>query len=270
MLPTFLGIGTQRAATTWLFNCLKEHPDVYIPEIKEVSFFSSHYSKGIEHYASFFRYVENEKAVGEISPEYIYTEGCHQLIYKHLPNIKMILILRNPIDRAYSVFEFFSKKNGSKITFEAFIESNPEVIEAGLYSQQLKKYFSLFDRNQFLILLFDELSNDNLNAIKNVYEFLEIDTEFCPSWINQYVNTELFPNTKQFLKKHNLDWVIQIVKKTPLNSLLRLKVLKTKQFKKKILSIETKKKLIDFYKKPNIDLGKLLNKDLHKWNRISL
>jgi hypothetical protein len=177
----------------------------------------------------------------------------------------MIIILRNPIDRAYSAYNFFHK-NDKNFGFEDAINERPGILKAGLYYDQLVRYFSVFDRSQFLILLYEDLMNDNFRAIKNVCKFVDVNPEFSTSWINKTVNTDLFPKTTQIIKSFNLEWIIGFVKKTPLDSILRSLFLSNKKANVNQISFETKKRLIEYYSDSNDRLGCLLGRDFKQWS----
>ena len=99
MLPNFLGIGVQRAATTWLHNCLDEHPQVFVPKDKELHFFSSQFDRGLAWYESCFAAANGQMAVGEITPTYLH-EAPIERIAATLPAARLFLVLREPVARA--------------------------------------------------------------------------------------------------------------------------------------------------------------------------
>ncbi len=266
MLPNFLGIGTQRGATTWLFNCLREHPEIFVPDIKEVSFFDVYYEKGISYYESFFQDTKGYKAVGEITPDYLYCRHCPERIARHLPDVKMIVILRNPVDRAFSAYNFFFR-NEPGLTFREAMLREPSLLEKGLYYEQLKRYFAYFRRDAFLILLYEDLSNDNLGTIKRVYEFLEVDKNFHPSWIGKITNIRLFPSMHQTLHEWRLSWAVEGIKKTFIGSLVRQLLQKRKKGTSVALDDDIRSELIEYFRKPNEDLGRLIDCNLSGWNQ---
>ena len=264
MLPNFLGIGTQRAATTWLFNCLEEHPDVFVPKCKEIYFFNHYYEKGIAFYSTFFDAARSYKAIGEITPGYIQCEACPERIYKHLPNVKMIIILRNPIDRAFSAYKkFVFPKTG--LSFEEAICQKPDLLTRGLYSSQLERYFSYFKREQFLILLYEELNSDNLVAIKKVYKFLEINDEYSPSWIGKTSNVSSLSRLNMIINKYKLNSLAHFIMKTEVGNIVRKLHKKGGKEYKAVIDIETSKKLVEYFFEPNQRLAKLLDIDLSLW-----
>jgi len=262
-LPNFLGIGTQRAATTWLHNCLKEHPDIFVPEEKELLFFSKNQHKGMSYYASFFSDVTTEEAVGEISPEYLSCANCPHIIAKHFPDIKMIAILRNPIHRALSAYRIFN----NQFTFEEAIKNKPSILDTGLYYNHLKNYFSVFNKNNFLILLYENLKKDNMATIKKVYDFLEVENTFKPSIIGQTFNAPPpFPRMSKFLETMRMAFIIDIVKESPLSPYIRRHIAKSKTLRDFHCSPATEAYLIDFYKSSNKKLQRLIDIDIKIWN----
>ena len=124
MLPTFIGIGAQRAGTTWAYNCLAEHPQVFMTAKKELHFFYAHYDRGLAWYEEQFAGAGAAKASGEISPDYMYNTDALDNIARDLPDVKLFAILRNPIDRAISAYALRHERNegmsfGEAISFSA-------------------------------------------------------------------------------------------------------------------------------------------------------
>ena len=228
MLPNFLCIGTQRSGSTWLYKCLSEHPEVFLPTVKEVSFFDSHFDKGVSFYESFYTDAGQAKAIGDVTPGYIYGKKCPARIAEHLPEVKMIAVLRNPIDRAYSAYDFFVKNEAGK-TFDQAFGGNPGsldeglqwMLELGVYHTQIESYFAHFPRDQFLILPYENLVGDNAWALNEIYNFLDVDPNFRPSMVDQTVNVNVYPKLQDTLGKLRMDWMIEAVKATPLGPYLR-------------------------------------------------
>ena len=265
-LPNFIGIGTQRGGTTWLYNCLKEHPEVFMPKEKELSFFCSSYNKGMDYYSSFFDDYNGEKAIGEISPSYMKRKQCAELIVKNIADVKILIVLRNPIDRAFSAYQRFSKEK-NEWNFKEAIGKKEGLLRNGKYYEQLVNYFTLFKKEQILVLLFEELKNDNLGTIKKVYKFLDVDNDFVPSWIGKITNTVVFPRLTNVLNYFHLNWFIELIKTTPLDPLIRKWVAKNKKHSKSEVPPELRRKLIAHFREPNKLLEKLLEKNLEKWNQ---
>ena len=110
MLPNYLHIGVAKGASTWLWTVFKDHPEIYAPEKPDnVNFFTVHYHRGLKWYEeTYFSAVKGEKAVGEFSNSYIVFSPAMERIAEHLPQVKLTMTLRNPVQRAYlrRMYEF--------------------------------------------------------------------------------------------------------------------------------------------------------------------
>jgi hypothetical protein len=191
--PDFIGIGAMKAATTWIFQCLVEHPQVCSNSKKELHFFDKpeKYKKGIELYLSFFKDCPPHTIKGEFTPAYIFSKQTPDLIYKHFPDTKIIACLRNPADRAASHYRFNIYKNGRLSIYKDFsqaIRKDKEIIARGKYYEQLKRYFDLFAPENIFITIYEELKEDPAREIKRLYDFLGIDSSFTPASLSQKKN----------------------------------------------------------------------------------
>jgi len=199
--PDFIGIGAMKAATTWIFQCLVEHPQVCSNSKKEIHFFDKpeKYQKGIDLYLSFFKdcpshsfdKTQDRRIKGEFTPAYIFSKQAPDLIHKHFPNTKIIACLRNPADRVISHYRFNIYKNGRLSIYKDFsqaIRKDKEVIARGRYYEQLKRYFDLFNPENIFIIIYEELKKDPAREIKKLYEFLGIDSDFSPQSLSQKKN----------------------------------------------------------------------------------
>ncbi len=191
-LPNFLCIGTQRGGTTWLYEMLRVHPDIYLPVQKEIHFFNndSNYDKGIDWYEkTFFSNTEGKKIIGEITPAYLYIESAAQRIYKNLgKDIKLIIMLRNPAERAFSDYWMEYFRGNETLSFEEAILMEPyricrsyeeklyySYIKRGFYYAQIKNYFGFYPSGNIKILIFEEFFKDIPNNLNDVLQFLN-----CP------------------------------------------------------------------------------------------
>ncbi len=191
MLPNFLVIGAPRCGTSWLARNLRAHPEIYLPNDKELHYFDRHYEKGIAWYEKFF-INSTEPVVGEATPAYFYNPVIPELIHQTLPNAKLIVSLRNPVDRAYSHFWYrytdrkIKMKNSS---FEEQLIKNPRLIEEGLYSKSLHRYFDIFPKNNILIMHYEEIKTNPGKYMNTVYRFLEVDDKFKPPYLEKVINS---------------------------------------------------------------------------------
>lgn len=112
MLPTFLGIGAPKCATTWLYNCLDDHPDVFMSDVKETNFFAAGSVEGrLDEYTAHFEGVSSERAIGEVSVWYIHSEIAPRQAYAHLPDAQLFASLRNPINQVYLYYWHLQRQN---------------------------------------------------------------------------------------------------------------------------------------------------------------
>jgi len=206
-LPNFILVGAIKSGTTSLYHYLNEHPQIYMPRIKEPRFFTSSALlkkekfnnkflkrfapapiNNLDDYKSLYSNVKNEIAVGEASPQYLFTyETTIPLIKKYLGDIKIILILRNPVDRAYSAYKHTRRNDPNapylheKLSFidalkdehTRFKKGNYPMIfyykSMSMYYNQVKSYKDNF--SQVLVCKYDELESDPLLLMKKIYTF---------------------------------------------------------------------------------------------------
>ncbi|MCI0625676.1 MAG: sulfotransferase domain-containing protein [Acidobacteria bacterium] len=269
MLPNFLIIGAPRSGTTWIERNLREHPDVYMPDKKELHFFDKHYNKGLDFYEAFFAGWNGQKAVGEATPDYLHGSYSERdipvLIQSHLPHAKLIASLRNPVERAYSRYWNAKAKyeHNANLTFEEKLREKPEFIEEGLYVDQLQRYYARFPRRQILILLLDDLVADPKRFMRRIYEFLDIDPAFESGLEYARINTAA---GKKNLAKSQALWLVD-------RALLRLKLSGLAERLRSWNSLDqppmdpsTKRMLIDIYRPKNLQLQDMIGRDLCSWN----
>jgi hypothetical protein len=208
MLPNFLIIGAPRSATTYLARCASEHPEIYVAFSDEygsgdVHFFDvctpvslqENFKRGIEWYEQLFAAVSGETAVGEKTVHYLSDPKAPQLVKEYLPGVRLIAILRNPVDRAYSEFVYSEGRIPEHVDFldACFSESSEHhgLLEVGCYYEQIQRYLRCFDRSRLLILLYDDLQVDALATLQEVFEFLGVDGTYAPAQRHQRINATL-------------------------------------------------------------------------------
>ena len=257
ILPDFIIYGAPRCGTTSLFNYLSEHPSIIPPYSKEVGYFEFNYKKGINWYKFYFptifsKYKIQDKfskyfVTGEASATYIHNPKSTLRIKNTIPNVKLIVMLRNPVDRAFSQYFKIVKLGREKLSFEEAIEKehcrlkgeeekmlntekysmnyhNYSYISAGIYINRLKILFDTFNRKQILIIRSEDFYNDPEKVYEETLSFLNL-----PKWkLTNY-------------KKYNY-----YTDQPKMDSKLR-------------------KKLLEFYRPYNEKLYNLLGKDM-KWD----
>lgn len=224
VMPDFLGIGAQKCATTWLHFCLKAHPEIYVPYNKEVSYFNHNFDRGVEWYSRYFELNEGRKALGEITPCYMWCKESALRIFETIPEVRLIAILRNPMDRAFSQYKRSYRSGRVQTDFETALQSHNEYVERGLYYPQLKRYFDLFPRERILVLIYEDIVKNPEAVLREVYSFIGVREDFVPEIAHQVVAPEetvdgiygVYLRLGKFLrKKMGLGGLIDQYKKTP-------------------------------------------------------
>jgi hypothetical protein len=187
VLPSFLIIGAEKAGTTALSQFLRQHPDVCFSRPKETWFFNRRYDKGIEWLASHFEHWDGENAIGEGTARLLQNEKAPGRIHTHLPDVRLISILRNPIDRAFSQYYFYiytGKADPNQSFSEAIRDESSslgrDMIQQGKYVVHLRRYAEIFDRNQMHIILHRSLRERPEEVLRRLHEFLDVDPSYAP------------------------------------------------------------------------------------------
>jgi hypothetical protein len=177
MKPNFLVVGAAKSATTWLYKCFYEHPEIFVPTLKEVDFFSYNYDKGYEWYLSFFT-LNDEKAVGEISPSYMSNPDIPSRIQEFNPNIKLIFLLRNPIQRAYSHYCMELRYNTVSENIDEELTSESSIVKEGLYYRYISRFANLFPSENIKIIIYNDLKNNVDSVLEDTFSFLGVNPKF--------------------------------------------------------------------------------------------
>lgn len=173
-LPNFLYIGTSKAGSTWLFKVLSAHPQIFIAPNKGAYFFDHHFENGLAWYRRFFRGARGKKCLGEISHGYLFSDIARQRIAKLLPDVKLLVCLREPAERAMSHYLDLVKNGRWKGSVDEALTAHPEIIERSRYAHYLKPYFETFGAQQIHVALFDQLESDPAAFAQQMFAFLDV------------------------------------------------------------------------------------------------
>jgi hypothetical protein len=204
-LPDFLILGAQKAGTTALYAYLRWHPEITGPSFKEVSFFDRHYAKGERWYRAHMP-VRRRSLVGEASPSYLFHPLAPERVARLLPDARLIALLRNPVDRAFSHYQHEVALGREPLSFEAAVDREDERMQGeldrmlrdpsyfslawwnytyvarGRYAEQLERWFASFPREQLLVLFTEELSADTARTYRRVLGFLGVGARDLESY----------------------------------------------------------------------------------------
>lgn len=193
--PSFIGIGAQKCASTWLFEILSDHPEVALSEPKELDFFSKYYDRGFQWYERHFPCRRGARAVGEISPSYFQEPVVPARVQSYLPNARILVSLRDPVERAVSNHKHevrLGHFKGADLSFEAGLANNPMYIDQGLYATHLSRWFEYFPHERILVVLFEDVVADPAAVAHAVYAFLDVDSSYRPQALNKKSNESHF------------------------------------------------------------------------------
>jgi len=211
ILPDFIIIGAQRCGTTSLYNYVADHPAVASAFMKETHFFDLHFSRGLGWYRAHFPTAARRLAaqkirhtrlvVGEATPYYLFYPHAARRVRKAVPNAKLIVLLRNPVDRAYSHYHHEVSMGVETASFEdaiareeallpeetakvladegyrSFAHFHYSYVARGLYADQVERWASLFCRDRLLIIKSEEFYADPAAVVGQVFQFLDL-----PAW----------------------------------------------------------------------------------------
>jgi len=260
IMPDFIIIGAMKSGTTSLHDYLIQHPNITAGKRKEAHFFSVNYYRGLRWYKANFPTIFNKVfskilrkkfLTGEATPDYLFHPLSPQRVKQILPNVKILVIVRNPVDRAYSHYNYEKdSRNRETLTFEDALEKEEERLSGekekiiqderyfsknlmffaylarGIYVDQLKKWFKFFPRKQFLILKTENLERNPLNVCNTVFQFLDLP-----------------PSETKNLEKSNVG-----------------------EYQMKTMKESTRKFLVDYFRPHNERLSNYLNMEF-EWDR---
>lgn len=217
-LPNFAIAGAPKSGTTALWAYLAEHPDVFLASQKEPAFFTQvvgemengmvgtgpthtgRYSKGLEWYESLFHGYSGQSAVGEASTVYLSAPDAPELMLRHIPSARLIFVLRDPVDRAYSHYWQEYRRGWRLPPFTDMLRDHHPRLEyyrhVGAYAEHLSRFLRSFPRDRICVLLFEELRADPLGSLSRVCEFLGIDSSFQPEALRQRFKEQKRPRNR--------------------------------------------------------------------------
>lgn len=295
MLPNFLIVGAAKSGTTSLYHYLNQHPEIYMSPVKEPHFFTFINKKpefngpfdqktneeiitNFDEYKKLFQGVTNEKAIGESSNSYLYFQETAANVKNIIPECKIIIILRNPIERAFSHYMQSVMIGHENVSFEEALKKENERLKLnwrwhyqyvgqGMYYSQIKRYIEIFGQRMIKIYLFEKFKDRPADLIRNIYRFLEVDDNFMPykekihnpsgkpiiQWLHNFTikNNRTKKNIKPLLPKYFREKIFNIII--------------DHNVKKVSMSEITRRYLATIFKDDIINLQQLTEMDFRKW-----
>jgi len=234
ILPNFFIAGAPKSGTTSLYHYLDQHPEIYMSPVKEPNYFASeirleHFSDNLRpraeqdvaplrayldgplrdkrfgglvtewsDYLKLFRDAQGHKAIGEASVCYLWSESAARNIRHSIPNARIILVLRNPVEMVFSMYLHTVRSLGKRHTFREAINMGLEqrggkidfmhpFLDMGLYHQQVKRYLETFPDQQIRIYLYQEYETEPVRMLADIFRFLNVDPAFSPDLSKRYL-----------------------------------------------------------------------------------
>jgi len=296
--PHFLIVGVPKAGTTSLYNYLKAHPDIYMPATTELRYFNADemlnnlnghgdeiakdkICNNRDSYESFFKGVSNEKVIGECTTSYLYSRATLASIKQKLgSHVKLIVMLREPVSRAFSNYIYYVRRDREQVSFEEAIQLESERAEAGwnngwfhlghsLYADKIK---NLIDSGlTYKVVFFEDLKGNPLKIVTELYEFLGVDSGFKPENLDiTYNKGGVYKNKaliNWMLKPSGFRRVIKAILPTKLIDGLRISRDKfiSNQTKPIKINPKTASELKEYFRSDVEELAKLISFDKSKW-----
>lgn len=251
-LPNFLFIGPDKAGSTWLYEALKRHTQVYLSPVKEVFFFDRFYEKGWRWYLSYFKAAQDHhRIIAEICHDYLFSSTACQRIARDLPSAKLMVCVREPGQRAFSEYLYRIKMGELTCDFEAALEKAEDLIDHGRYAKHLGPYLQHFGRDQIFVAIFDDLAADPQQFFDDVCNFLGLERMHLSKELREKILPAAKPRLRhltKFLRKMGcevrrmgLPGVVGRIKESALLSTLLYRPYKANE--KPTMSQETRRSL---------------------------
>jgi len=314
-LPTFICVGAEKSGSTYLYDCLRRHPNIYMSPIKETHFFSTDvqienfrqdyqrheaakrfdtaeyfahedlpdewevYIRKPEHYLRLFAAGKPYLARGEVCNSYIYSSEAAGNIADSLPGVRVLVMLRNPVDRAISHVQAMQRDGRThKNTLRMEIEHDRSFsdrrwgschgyIDHGMYADQLKRLFSVFNKEDVMVVLADDFFQPEVGILNAIFEFIGVPAD-TPG--NQ-------PDNRNLSRKSRSAWLMRLIQRSGLRPAMAACIpdaakasLKTLLYSsgKESVATEDKQYLLDIYSRQLDELEQLLERDLTFWKKI--
>ncbi|MGK0388470.1 MAG: hypothetical protein ACI94Y_001200 [Maribacter sp.] len=270
----FVGIGPQKTGSTWLHFMLVQHPDLCLPiATKEIQFFDEFYDKDLKNLTTYFKHQKGGQLTGEVTPKYFDTAASPERIKQHFPNIKILVSLRNPIEKAQSLYRHYLKLGLIKnIDFNKAIKEEPQILSSGNYKSHIEHWHSLFSPEQFHYVLMDDIKDDPEEVLKGIESFLGIK-EYIPEDLREKKNAATMPSSLFVARYMNM--FIATLKRLKLHKIVEVgksfgvrKMLYESKKKPPAIPEEWKPKLLEIYENDTQYIENLLGKKLDAWRKI--
>ncbi len=266
-----VGVGPQKAGTTWLYRSLQEHPRLCFPQtVKETFFLDRRFEKGWLWYWTHFQHCSGDQICAEIGPSYFDVTETAPRLQGHNPHARIIINLRDPVDRSFSLYLHHTRRGRLDCTFQEAVTEMPRIIDSSHYRKHISRWIEAFGRERVLIILLQDISSSPEQVLEQVYSFLEIPYVPLPAVAKERVYTASLPRFpvlaklatlgSEWLRDKRLYGLLQFAKKIGLR-----RVYTGASDSLPTLATETREALIQEFEPDIAYVENLLNRSLTKW-----
>lgn len=279
--PDFIYIGAGKCGSTSLFNYIGQHPDVFLCPKKETFYFINEQARSnlvpwgaitkLEDYLDLFEKAPEGCVTGEISTNYYAYPESAELIKASIPDVKLIALLRNPAERAFSEYQMHARNGHEKRPFSDILEAHEKYVKRGFYYAELKPFFDVFDHQNIRVLLYDDFVQNPQDLIRQIFAFIGVEESFVPDMSVRGREGGLPKNQAlhQLLNKKNIlrsvaSKILKLVLPLSKRQEIRSKMIKG-NMQKQTLSSQDRQALIQIYREDILSLQSMLGRDLSFW-----
>jgi len=281
--PNFFIVGADKAGTSSLYSYLNEIPEIFMSKIKEPNYFSKKTFpdnppllrpiRDKKKYLDLFKNVKDQKIIGEASPSYLADPDAPKLIHQISPDAKILISLRDPVDRIFSNYLMLYRIGRIKSSFDVLIQrslinkknkkEDKLTLNNGLYFENVNRYISIFSKDKVKIIIFEELIQDLENTLKDILNFLNLKSElvdFKPDAYNKY-GVVRGPLSQKVLQNKTIRRFAEVLISPSKRKFLKEKFI-LKEEKKPEMNNNVRKLLVNYYTDDVQKIKNFLNRDL--------
>nr|WP_272507834.1 sulfotransferase [Salinibacter ruber] len=274
LTPDFLVIGAARAGSTYLARNLATHPEVFIPKKKELHYFDRNFEGDWSQYQQQFADARpSHNAIGEATPTYMTSADIANRIHERLPAAKLIAILRDPVDRAYSHYwnavaehddadAMTYEQKRQAYPFEKVLETRSRLVDDGLYAENLEPFIDHFGKEQLLVLVFEEVVESPHTQFQRVFRFLDVDDTFRSPLVDRRINSSSQKHGRSSLLLRLYNFATAYVRIPYIAKWIE----NVNEVSYPPMDGQTRAELEKRFQRPNQQLEQLLGRSLNHWS----
>jgi hypothetical protein len=272
-LPDYIVLGAAKAGTSSIYRYLDQHPDVFVPTPKELKFFTGSGEHDVREYARYFAPNTDKKITVEVSSDYLYSgESTPRTIKKIIPDVRLIAILRDPVERGFSDFCMDVRRGKQQKDYRKALRGRFRFRyrDQGLYHKQLSRYIDVFGRDRIAIFFFEDLKRDTTGFMRGFYRHIGVTDNISARGQFNKGSFSRSQHVQALLQRPNpMRWAVKALLSPFLNAekrqRLRSRLLALNKAPKPRIDPELRKELVEFYRDDILKLQELTGRDLSGW-----